>query len=127
MPEQSAVAQTRLLVKVLVGADAPERCSQGLTVAATACLAGAEVSLWLTGEATLLALHDSEPAFTLEGATPARDLLATVLDMGQVTACTQCLQRRGVAAEALLPGVRVAGASTFVEELLVPGTKALTY
>lgn len=127
MPEQSAVAQTRLLVKVLVGADAPERCSQGLTVAATACLAGAEVSLWLTGEATLLALDDSESTFTLEGATPARDLLATVLDMGQVTACTQCLQRRGVAAEALLPGVRVAGASTFVEELLVPGTKALTY
>jgi len=127
MADESAVAQTRLLIKVLVGADAPERCSQGLTVAATACLAGADVSLWLTGDATLLALNFSGPTFTLEGATPARDLLATVLDMGTVTACTQCLQRRGIATEALLPGVRVAGASSFVEELLAPGTKALTY
>ena len=127
MSDQSAVPQTRLLIKVLVGADAPERCSQGLTVAATACLAGAEVSLWLTGEATVLALSFSGPTFTLEGATPARDLLATVLDMGTVTACTQCLQRRGIATEALLPGVRVAGATSFVEELLAPGTQALTY
>lgn len=127
MSDASSVPQTRLLIKVLVGADAPERCSQGLTVAATACLAGADVSLWLTGEATLLALNFSGPTFTLEGATPARDLLATVLDAGQVTACTQCLQRRNINTEALLPGVRVAGASTFVEELLLPGTCALTY
>jgi len=127
MSDASPATQTRLLIKVLVGADAPERCSQGLTVAATACLAGANVSLWLTGEATVLALNFSGPTFTLEGATPARDLLATVLDAGQVTACTQCLQRRGITTEALLPGVRVAGASTFVEELLLPGTRALTY
>ena len=127
MTAGSPVPGTRLLIKVLVGADAPERCSQGLTVAATACLAGADVSLWLTGEATLLAVNFSGPTFTLEGATPALDLLTTVLEMGQVTECTQCLHRRGITNEALLPGVRVAGASTFVEELLLPGTQALTY
>ena len=40
-----------LVVKVTAGADAPERCAQAFTVAATAVAAGAEVSLWLTGDA----------------------------------------------------------------------------
>ena len=46
----------RLVVKVTCGAEAPERCNQALTVAATALAAGAEVSVWLTGEATWLAV-----------------------------------------------------------------------
>ena len=43
-----------LVVKVTAGADDPERCNQGVTVAATAVAAGADVSLWLTGEAAWL-------------------------------------------------------------------------
>ena len=43
-----------LVVKVTCGSDDPERCNQGFTVAATAVTAGAEVSLWLTGEAAWL-------------------------------------------------------------------------
>ena len=38
-----------LVVKVTCGAEEPERCNQGFTVAATALAAGADVSLWLTG------------------------------------------------------------------------------
>jgi len=41
-------------VKVTAGTDDPERCNQGFTVAATAVTAGADVSLWLTGEAAWL-------------------------------------------------------------------------
>ncbi len=121
------IPQKSLLIKLLVGADAPERCSQGLTVAATACLAGAQVSLWLTGEATRLVLNDADEPFTLDGATPPRELIATVQQFGQITACTQCLHRRGLTGEMLLPGVRIAGAASFVEELLIPGTTALNY
>ena len=36
-----------LVLKVTCGSDDPERCNQGFMVAATASLAGAEVSLWL--------------------------------------------------------------------------------
>ena len=45
-----------LVVKCTFGTADPERCAQAFTVAATAVAAGAEVSLWLTGEAAWLAL-----------------------------------------------------------------------
>ena len=120
-------AQARVLVKVMVGDDAPERCSQGFTVAATAAAAGIPVSLWLTGEAAWLALPGRAEALELPHAAPLADLLSTVLAMGQVTVCTQCAQRRGIAQDDCLPGVRIAGAAAFVEEAVVPGTQALVY
>ena len=47
----------RLVVKVTVrAAEAPERLSQAVTVAATAVASGVPVSLWLTGEASWLAV-----------------------------------------------------------------------
>lgn len=120
-------AQARLLVKVMVGADAPERCSQGFTVAATAAASGVPTSLWLTGEAAWFALPGKAEEFELPHAADLADLLATLLALGQVTVCTQCAQRRGITQEQCLPGVRIAGAASFVEEALAPGTQALTY
>ncbi len=87
-----------LLVKSTCGADAPERANQALTVAATAVAAGAEVSLWLTGEGAWLAVPGRADDLALEHATPARDLLAAVLAGGTVTVCTQCAARRGLTA-----------------------------
>src|SRR4051812_49996092 len=46
----------RLVLKVTSGADAPERCAQAFTVAATSVASGVDVSLWLTGEASWFAL-----------------------------------------------------------------------
>ena len=46
-----------LVVKTTAGADAPERCAQAFTVAATAVAAGVDVSLWLTGEAAWFAVY----------------------------------------------------------------------
>ena len=46
----------RLVVKVTCGAEDPERCNQAFTVAATAVAAGADVGLWLTGEAAWFAV-----------------------------------------------------------------------
>ena len=120
-------AQSRLLVKVMVGDDAPERCSQGFTVAATAATAGVPVSLWLTGEAAWFALPGRAEAFALPMAAPLADLLSTVLALGSVTVCTQCAQRRGIEPGDVLPGIRIAGAAAFVEEAVAPATQALVY
>ena len=40
-----------LVIKCTAGAEDPERCNQAFTVAAAGVAAGAQVSLWLTGEA----------------------------------------------------------------------------
>src|SRR5512139_3363158 len=99
-----------LIVKATAGSDAPERCAQAFTVAATAVAAGAQVSLWLTGESTWFALPGRAGEFTLPHSAPLQDLLSAVLAGGAVTVCTQCAARRDITAEDLLPGVRIAGA-----------------
>jgi predicted peroxiredoxin len=116
-----------LVVKITAGADAPERCSQGFTVAATAIAAGVGVSLWLTGEASWFAVPGRAAAFVLPHAAPLADLLAAVLAAGTVTLCTQCAARRSLSADDLIPGVRIAGAATFVEEALADNAQALVY
>jgi predicted peroxiredoxin len=116
-----------LVVKVTVGEDAPERCAQAFAVAATAVAAGAEVSLWLTGEATWLAVPGRAEAFALPHSAPLADLRDAVLTAGRLTVCTQCAARRDLTQADLLPGVRLAGAATFVEEALADGVQALVY
>ncbi len=116
-----------LLVKVTAGSDAPERCSQAFTVAATAVATGAEVSLWLTGESAWFALPGRAADLDLPHAAPLTDLLDALLAAGRVTLCTQCAARRGIGPDDVLPGVRIAGAATFVEEALTDGTQALVY
>ena len=116
-----------LVVKVTAGADAPERCSQAFTVAATAVAAGVPTSLWLTGESAWLALPGRAEDFALPHAAPLADLRDAVLAAGQVTLCTQCAARRGIGPDDVLPGVRIAGAPSFVEEALADGAQALVY
>ena len=126
-PRLDPMATRSLVVKVTAGADAPERCSQAFTVAATAAAAGLRVSLWLTGEASWFALPGRTETFTLPHATPLPDLLAAVLEAGTVTLCTQCAARREITADAVIPGIRIAGATTFVEEVTADGVQALEY
>lgn len=116
-----------LVVKTTSGADRPEACNQAFTVAAAAVAAGADVSLWLTGEAAWLGVPGRAADVVLAHATPLADLLDVVLAEGRVTVCTQCAVRRGITADDLLPGVRIAGAAVFVEETLAPGAQALVY
>ncbi|WP_166355839.1 DsrE family protein [Phytoactinopolyspora limicola] len=116
-----------LVVKVTAGADAPERCSQAFTVAATALANGADVSLWLTGESAWFALPDRAGEFELPHAAPLPDLLASLLVGGRVTLCTQCAARRDIGPDDVLPGIRIAGAATFVEEILSDDVQALVY
>ncbi len=116
-----------LVIKVTAGSDAPERCSQAFTVAATAAASGVSVSLWLTGDSSWFALPGRAAEFELPHAAPLQDLLGAVLAAGRVTLCTQCAARRGITPEAVIPGVRIAGAAGFVEEALEDGAQALVY
>jgi predicted peroxiredoxin len=117
----------KLVVKVTCGADAPERCNQAFTVAASAVAAGAEVSLWLTGESAWLALPGRAAEFDLPLAAPLESLMAAVVTGGGVTLCTQCAARREITAADVLPGVRIAGAAVFTEEILQDGVQAVVY
>jgi predicted peroxiredoxin len=121
------VMATLLVVKATAGADAPERCSQAFTVASTAVASGVDVSFWLTGESTWFALPGRAATFELPHAAPLSDLLAILLDAGRVTACTQCAARREITPTDVLPGIRIAGAAVFVEEIMSDGAQALVY
>jgi predicted peroxiredoxin len=116
-----------LVVKATAGADAPERCSQAFTVAATAAAAGMPVSLWLTGESAWFALPGRAAEFDLAHAAPLNDLLDAILAAGTVTLCTQCAARRDIAEADVIAGVRIAGAAAFVEEVTADGAQALVY
>jgi predicted peroxiredoxin len=116
-----------LVVKATAGLDSPERCAQAFTVAATAIAAGATVSMWLTGESTWFALPGRAAEFELPHSPPLTDLLDAVLAGGTLTVCTQCAARRGIGPDQVLPGVRIAGAAVFVEEVLADGAQALVY
>ena len=116
-----------LMVKITCGIEAAERANQAWTVAATALSAGADVTVWLTGEGVWFAVPGRSPDLGLEHATPVADLVATVLESGTVVVCTQCAARRSLTGDDLLTGVSIAGAASFVEAVLRPGVQALVY
>jgi predicted peroxiredoxin len=116
-----------LVVKATAGADAPERCNQAFNVASTAATAGVDVSFWLTGESTWFALPGRAATFQLSHAASLPDLLELLLEAGRVTACTQCAARREITPADVIPGIRIAGAAVFVEEIMSDGAQALVY
>jgi predicted peroxiredoxin len=118
---------TRLVVKATSGPEAPERLNQALTVAATAAASGIPVSLWLTGDATWMAVPGRAEAFELPHAAAAKDLVDAVLAAGTVTVCGQCAARRDLTEADLVAGAVVRGAAAFVEEVMTAGTQALVY
>ena len=123
-----SMRSTRLVIKITHGVegDSLERLAQALSVAATSVASGLQVSLWLTGDATIVA-HAGAELPSLPHSSPLADLVATVLEGGTVTVCTQCAQRRGLTGADLIDGVRIAGSATFVEEVMAEGTRALVY
>ena len=116
-----------LVVKVTCGSEDAERCNQAFTVASAAVASGADVSLWLTGEAAWFAVPGRAEEFVLDLATPLADLLAVVVAGGRVTVCSQCAARRGVSQGDVREGITIAGAAVFAEEILGEGVQALVY
>ena len=130
MPPASRVLpmkSVKLVVKVMAGSDDPERCAQAFTVASTALASGAEVSLWLTGEAAWFAIPGKCEEFELPHSAKLADLRDAILAGGKITLCTQCAVRRGINEGDQIPGIVIAGAASFVEEILQPNVQALVY
>lgn len=119
--------RTRLIVKVTSGVEALERLNQAFTVAATAAASGVEVSLWLTGEATWLAVPGRAEEVTLPYAAELAELRDAVLAAGTLTVCGQCAARRGLEVDDLVEGATIRGAAAFVEEVMAPDAQALVY
>lgn len=117
----------KLVVKVIAGADEPERVAQAFSVAATAAISGVDVSLWLTSEATLFALAGNCENFVLEHSPPLNELRDTILAQGKITVCTQCAVRRGIGQEDLIAGITIAGSASFVSEIMEENVQALVY
>ena len=111
----------------MAGKDDPERCNQAFTVAAAAVASGVQVSLWLTGEAAWFSVPGRAADFSLPHAAPLSDLLASVLALGTVTVCSQCAARREITTSDVIDGVRIAGAATFVAEIMADGAQGLVY
>lgn len=120
---------TSLVVKLTWGAESPERVSQALSVAATTLTAAPEVdvSLWLTGDATLLVRPGELEQIRLPHAAPLADLRDAILAGGRLTVCSQCAARRGLTESDVLAGVRIAGSAAFVEEILAADARSLVY
>lgn len=117
-----------LVVKLTHGVgEGAERVAQAFTVAATAVSLGADVSLWLTGDAVEVALPGAAESFDLPESTPLAELRDIILGDGQLVVCTQCAARRGISTADLVSGAIIAGSATFVEQVLSPDTQALVY
>jgi predicted peroxiredoxin len=116
-----------LVVTITAGEEAPERCSQGFTVAAAATSAGADVSLWLAGESVWLVTPGRAAAFDLPHTAPLDGLLDLLLGAATVTVSTTSAARRGLGDGDFVPGVRIGGAAAYVEEVLRPDTKAVSF
>ena len=116
-----------LIVKVTCGAEAPERANQAWTVASMGLAAGADVTVWLTGEGVWFAVPGRQPDLELPYATPVSELVEAVRSAGQIRVCSQCAARRELRETDLLSGVSIAGAASFVEAALADGVQALVY
>lgn len=107
--------------------DAPETSNQAFNVAVAALAAGASVSVWLASDAVRLALPGHAESVELPHAVPLAQLRDAILAEGELTVCSQCAVRRNLTTADFLPGVRIAGAAAFVEEILADGAQALVY
>lgn len=116
-----------LVITCTVGVEDPERCNQAFTVATAAIVAGAEVTLWLTGEAAWLAVPGRAETFDLPYAGSLAEARDLVLSGGALIVCSQCAARRSLTEADLLPGTTIAGAATFTEAILAEGVQALIY
>lgn len=118
---------THLVIKLATGVIDAERVAQAFSVASAALATGIDVSFWLAGDASWLALPGKAEEFSLPHSAPLHELLATLIEDATVSLCTQCAVRRNIKDGDQIPGIRIAGSATFVEEITNESTQALVY
>ena len=123
----SSNSYSHLVIKSTTGFDRLETTNQALTVATAALTAEVPTSVWLTGDSVFLAVPGRANEFELAHGMGFADMIEMIRTHGTLTACVQCVVRRGLTAADLLDGVRIAGAASFVDEIMRAGTQALVY
>jgi predicted peroxiredoxin len=118
---------TKLVIKLSHGPASTERVGQALTVGSTALASGLAVELWLMGDAVELTKPGAVEVLTLAHAPPLAELWSALREGGSVFACTQCMLRRGIAADALPEGVTQAGAPAFVASIAEDGARTIDF
>ncbi|MCW2786562.1 MAG: sulfur reduction protein DsrE [Marmoricola sp.] len=116
-----------LVITCTAGADEPERCNQAFTVASAAIASGAEVTMWLSGEAAWFGVPGRAEAFELPLSSSLAEARDLILEQGTLIVCAQCAARRELTEADLVPGARIAGATVFTESILADDVQALTY
>lgn len=116
-----------LVIKCTAGSEDAERCNQAFTVAASGVAAGADVTLWLTGEAAWFGVPGRAEEFSLDLAGSLAESRDLVLEHGRLLVCAQCAARRGIVGDDLVEGAEIAGAVAFTEQVLQDGVQALVY
>ena len=116
-----------LVIKCTAGAEDPERANQAFTVATAAIASGAQVTLWLTGDAAWFGVPGRAEEFDLPLAGSLAEARDLVVEDGTLVVCSQCAARREITERDLVPGVRIAGAVAFAEAVLADGVQALVY
>lgn len=117
----------KLVLKVACSPNDRERCAQAFNVAASAAAVGAEVQLWLAGDAVQFALPGFAESQDLAKSMPLAELRDAIIAAGTIYACTQCLARRNLDQTDLLPEIVIAGAASFAAQILEADTQALVY
>jgi predicted peroxiredoxin len=117
----------RLVIKLIAGSEDPERVAGALSVATSALASGVSVSLWLTSESSWFALDGKISEIALEHSPDLGEILYSLIEDGEVTLCTQCAARRNLEEKDLIPGIKIKGSTSFVDEIMQEGVQVLTY
>ncbi len=116
----------QLVITCTWGIERAETLMQAFTIGASGVAAGAEVSVWLMGEAAWHAVAATDDV-TLDFSPPLSVLRAAIMTSGTLSVCAQCAARRGITQDDLVPGARIAGAVALVEATLAPDARALVF
>ena len=116
-----------LVVKVTCGAEEPERCAQAFTVAATAVASGVDGVAVAHRRGVVVRAAGTGGRLALGARRRWPSCWTRCWPAGRVTRVHPVRGRRGITADDLLPGVRIAGAATFVAEVTADDAQALVY
>ena len=105
----------------------PDRATVAFVVANAAVACDQETVVFLSTEAVRLAVRGAADAVAEDGFAPLKDLMANFAAAGgTIYVCSPCFKKRGLDADALVPGAVVVGGAKLVE-FMAGGCPSVSY
>jgi len=105
----------------------PDRATVAFVVANAAAACDQQTVVFLSTEAVRLAVRGAADAVAEEGFAPLKDLMASFAAAGgTIYVCSPCFKKRGLDADALVPGAVVVGGAKLVE-FMAGGCPSVSY